>query len=111
MDFHIGIDADSLLEQNKEYEYKIRAFNAAKEKYSPVITTKVLESFTYDLTAPAKNTVVPFANAANLSYKCKISNTNMFGSAQSDYMRLGLLINNLQGIPRFGAKLLYIFDD
>ncbi len=111
LDFHIGIDADSLLEQNKEYEYKIRAFNAAKEKYSPVITTKVLESFTYDLTAPAKNTVVPFANAANLSYKCKISNTNMFGSAQSDYMRLGLLINNLQGIPRFGAKLLYIFDD
>ena len=109
--FHVGIDADSLLEQNKEYEYKIRAFNAAKEKYSPVITTKVLESFTYDLTAPVKNTVVPFANAANLSYKCKISNTNMFSSAQSDYMRLGLLINDLQGIPRFGAKLLYVFDD
>ena len=109
--FHIGIDADSLLEQNKEYEYKIRAFNAAKEKYSPVITTKVLESFTYDLTVPAKNTVVPFANAANLSYKCKISNTNLFTSAQSDYMRLGLLINDLQGIPRFGAKLLYVFDD
>lgn len=111
LDFHIGIDADSLLEQNKEYEYKIRAFNAAKEKYSPVITTKVLESFTYDLTVPAKNTVVPFANAANLSYKCKISNTNMFSSAQRDYMRLGLLINDLQGMPRFGAKLLYVFDD
>ena len=35
----------------------------------------------------------------------------MFGSAQSDYMRLGLLINDLQGIPRFGAKLLYVFND
>ena len=109
--FHIGIDADSLLEQNKEYEYRIRAFNAAKEKYSPVITTKVLESFTYDLTAPAKNTVVPFANAASTSYKCTISNTNLFSAGQSDYMRLGLLINDLQGIPRFGAKFSYIFDD
>ena len=34
----------------------------------------------------------------------------MFGSAQSDYMRLGLLINDFRGIPRFGAKLLYVFD-
>ena len=109
--FHVGIDADSLLEQNKEYEYKIRVFNAKNEKYSPIITTKVLESFTYELTTPLNNTLVPFANAANLTYKCKISNTNLFTSAQSDYMRLGLLINDLQGIPRFGAELLYIFDD
>ena len=108
--FHVGIDGDSLLEENKEYEYKIRAFNAKSEKYSPVITTKLLESFTYELTSPANNVLVTSANAANFTYKCKISNTNMFGSAQSDYMRLGLLINDFRGIPRFGAKLLYVFD-
>lgn len=108
--FHVGIDGDSLLEENKEYEYKIRAFNAKSEKYSPVITTKLLESFTYELTSPANNVLVTFANAVNFTYKCKISNTNMFGSAQSDYMRLGLLINDFRGIPYFGAKLLYVFD-
>ena len=108
--FHVGIDGDSLLEENKEYEYKIRAFNAKSEKYSPVITTKLLESFTYELTSPANNVLVTSANAANFTYKCKISNTNMFGSAQSDYMRLGLLINDFRGIPRFGAKLFYFFD-
>ena len=108
--FHVGIDGDSLLEENKEYEYKIRAFNAKSEKYSPVITTKLLESFTYELTSPANNVLVTSANAANFTYKCKISNTNMFGSAQSDYMRLGLLINDFRGIPYFGAKLLYVFD-
>ncbi|WP_432999835.1 dentilisin complex subunit PrcA [Treponema socranskii] len=108
--FHVGIDGDSLLEENKEYEYKIRAFNAKSEKYSPVITTKLLESFTYELTSPANNVLVTPANAANFTYKCKISNTNMFRSAQSDYMRFGLLINDWQGMPRFGAKLLYFFD-
>ena len=108
--FHVGIDGDSLLEENKEYEYKIRAFNAKSEKYSPVITTKLLESFTYELTSPANNVLVTSANAANFTYKCKISNTNMFSSVQSDYMRLGLLINDFRGIPRFGAKLFYVFD-
>ncbi|MGI5116795.1 dentilisin complex subunit PrcA [Treponema sp. SP13] len=108
--FHVGVDGDSLLEENKEYEYKIKAFNAKSEKYSPVITTKLLESFTYELTSPANNVLVTSANAANFTYKCKISNTNMFSSVQSDYMRLGLLINDFRGIPYFGAKLLYVFD-
>ncbi|WP_428770537.1 dentilisin complex subunit PrcA [Treponema sp. HNW] len=108
--FHAGFDTDSRLEENTEYEYKIRAFNEKYEKFSPVITVKLLESFTYELTSPAKNTYVPHTNTANLAYKCKISNTNMFSPAQSDGISLGLLINKFDGEPVFGAKLEYVFN-
>lgn len=108
--FHVGIDSDSLLEEDTEYEYKIRVFNKLNEKYSPVIKTKVLKSFTYDLTAPAQNALVPFANAATLTYKCKMSNTHLLDAGQSDYMVCGLLIKDFKGIPLFGAKLMYVFN-
>ena len=108
--FHAGFDTDSQLEENTEYEYKIRAFNEKYEKFSPVITVKLLESFTYELTEPVNNAYMPLADTANLAYKCKISNANMFSPAQSDYISLGLLINKFDGNPVFGARFFYLLN-
>lgn len=107
---HQGFDTSSELEEGKEYEYKIEAFTATDKLKSGVLTGKVMEAFTYSLEAPENRKTIPLAQAANMSYSCRISNKKLLTKEEADWCDLGLLILDGQGLAIFGSTFRYVFD-
>lgn len=107
---HQGFDTDSRLEENGEYEYKVIAYNASHTAESPVLKMKVMESFTYELQAPAKHALITKAVAQNMSYICKVSNTKLLKKEEADRFNSGLLVVNGQGEALFGSRFRYYYN-
>jgi len=107
---HQGFDTDSRLEENGEYEYKVIAYNASHTAESPVLKMKVMESFTYQLTAPAKDALITKAAAQNISYTCKVTNPKLLKKEEADRFNSGLLVVNGQGEAIFGARFRYYYN-
>lgn len=107
---HQGFDTDSRLEENGEYEYKVIAYNASHTAESPVLKMKVMESFTYQLTAPANRDLITEADAQNISYTCKVSNPKLLKKEEADRFNSGLLVVNGQGEAIFGARFRYFYN-
>lgn len=107
---HQGFDTDSRLEENGEYEYKVIAYNASHTAKSPVLTMKVMESFTYQLTAPAKHALLTKTEAQNISYMCRVSNANLLKKENADRFNSGLLVLDGQGEALFGSRFRYYYN-
>ena len=107
---HQGLDTDSRLEENEEYEYKVIAYNASHTAESPVLKMKVMESFTYELQAPAKHALITKAVAQNISYTCKVSNPKLLKKEEADRFNSGLLVLDGQGEPLFGSRFRYYYN-
>ena len=107
---HQGFDTDSGLEENVEYEYKVIAYNASHTAESPVLTMKVMESFTYELAAPAKHALLTKAAAQDISYMCRVSNVNLLKKENADRFNSGLLVLDGQGEALFGSRFRYYYN-
>lgn len=107
-DLHQGFDTSSDLEENKEYEYKITVFNSDAQMQSPVMSVKLMESFTYNLTAPENYKEFTLEEAKNISYTCKIDNLKLLNKSECDFIKSGLIIFDKIGTPQFGAKFKYL---
>lgn len=107
---HQGFDTDSRLEENGEYEYKVIAYNASHTAESPVLTMKVMESFTYELAAPAKHALLTKTEAQNISYMCRVSNVNLLKKENADRFNSGLLVLDGQGGALFGSRFRYYYN-
>ena len=107
---HQGFDTDSRLEENGEYEYKVIAYNASHTVESPVLTMKVMESFTYELAAPAKHALLTKTEAQNISYMCRVSNANLLKKENADRFNSGLLVLDGQGEALFGSRFRYYYN-
>ncbi|UTC75200.1 dentilisin complex subunit PrcA [Treponema sp. OMZ 792] len=107
---HQGFDTDSRLEENVEYEYKVIAYNASHTVESPVLKMKVMEAFTYELTAPANRVLISKADAQNMSYTCKISNPKLLKKDEADCFDSGLLVVDGRGKVLFGSKFQYYYN-
>lgn len=107
---HMCTDSDYDLEENGEYDYKVRIYNGNYSKETQILHAKIMESFSYELTAPSAYAVIDYKDAHKQEYGCKISNPNLLDGKNADFISFGLLINAKNGAVHFASRCNYFFD-
>lgn len=106
------IDTDGMLEEGKEYSYKILAFskNGTKSSYknTPEVNVKVRKPSPLILTAPKHNASIKHSDAKKLSYSFKIAEPQMLEDAK--YMEIGFLLSERDGNACYACKFKYVFN-
>ena len=106
------LDTDGMLEEGKEYSYKIVAFTKDGTKSSfkktPLVTVKVRRPSPLILTKPRHNASIKYSEAKNLSYSFKIAEPQMLEDAK--YMELGFMLSERNGKACYACKFKYVFN-
>jgi len=106
------IDTDGMLEEGKEYSYKIVAFTKADTKSSyektPLVSVKVTRPSPLILTMPRHNASIKYTEAKDLFYRFKIVEPKILENAK--YMELGFLLSERNGKACYASKFKYVFN-
>ncbi len=109
---HKIIDTDGMLEEEKEYSYKIVAFTKGDAKSSfenvPEVTVKVMRPSPLILINPQHNAIIKYSEAKNLSYSLKIATPQILENAK--YMELGFMLSERGGKACYACKFKYVFN-
>lgn len=106
------IDTDGMLEEGKEYSYKIVAFTKCNTKSSfentQEVTLKVMKPSPLFLTIPRHNALIKYNDTKDLVYTFKITEPQMLEDAK--YMELGFLLTERNGKACYASKFKYVFN-
>ena len=106
------IDTDGMLEEGKEYSYKIEAFTKDLTKSliekAPMVNVKVRKPSPLLLTSPRHNASIKYSDAKKLSYSFKITEPQVLEDAK--YMELGFMLTERNGRASYACKFKYVFN-
>ena len=106
------IDTDGMLEEGKEYSYKIVAFSKTSTRSSyenaPIVSVNITRPSPLILTAPHHNVAIKYSEVKNLFYSFKIAEPQILEDAK--YMELGFLLSKRNGEACYASKFKYVFN-
>ena len=109
---HVIYDSDSLLQDEKTYQYKVIAYTENNEKNalssSSFVSFKVPKSTSLLLEYPV-NTSLTLSQTQNMQFAFRFSNPDALKNASE--VEMGLIITERTGEAIYGSKFKYVFED